>query len=583
MSYGELDITDNTTNIISSNIPSYLPEKLRKWMCRFEFNHGRPIRIIHIGNIANNAYQNASLMRQAGIECDVLCFDYYHIMACPEWEEADYKGGIRNQFYPNWNKVSLGHYKRPKWFVQGPLKLCVRYLTARQSGDEHLTNKYWKLLSYSNRTEPIESKDWPRMAMYTVLFGLTRWYNALTDPARVSRKLRDIEGHIRGQYSRVWKTVEIIWPLFKQGLIYLSWALMKLRIIIEKKSCDQEYKNITSNLIKSFKEAFPNRNDQLISDDLIRYKTTLWPLRKIFSFYDLVIGYGIDPIYPMVADVPYFAMEHGTLRDIPYEADSMGRLTALAYHKAKGVFVTNSDCLNSARNLANNRAIMIPHPYDECLTSSRVEKGETLRLREELLQNLDANILLFHPTRQDWKQGTGYADKGNDLFFRAFSKLRKSGIKVGIICCMWGRNVSQSRELIESLECSSYVAWYEPMASIAFERMITACDVVVDQFVLGAFGGVLYRALTLGKPVCTYLDESNVSSCYGSIPPVLNCTNEEEIVKSLMNAVNTPGILNTIGNQGKDWMSDHHSGKQTIITQLELIKSSIENEYKKIE
>jgi len=253
-------------------------------------------------------------------------------------------------------------------------------------------------------------------------------------------------------------------------------------------------------------------------------------------------------------------------------------LTALAYHKAKGVFVTNSDCLNSARKLANDRAIMIPHPYDECLTLSRVENEETLRLREELLQSLDADILLFHPTRQDWKQGTGYADKGNDMFFRAFSKLRKSGIKVGIVCCLWGRNISQSRELIDSLDCTSYVAWYKPMASVAFERMIGASDVVVDQFILGAFGGVLYRALTLGKPVCTYLDESTVNSCYGSIPPVLNCCNEEEIVKSLMNAINTPEILNSIGNQGKDWMAEHHSGKQTIIIQLELIKSTIERE-----
>ena len=52
-------------------------------------------------------------------------------------------------------------------------------------------------------------------------------------------------------------------------------------------------------------------------------------------------------------------------------------------------------------------------------------------------------------------------------------------------------------------------------------------DKGVDQFVSGAFGGVLYRALTLGQPVFTYLDDSGVSSSYGATPLVFNCSNEK--------------------------------------------------------
>jgi len=102
-------------------------------------------------------------------------------------------------------------------------------------------------------------------------------------------------------------------------------------------------------------------------------------------------------------------------------------------------------------------------------------------------------------------------------------------------------------------------------------------DKGVDQFVSGAFGGVLYRALTLGQPVFTYLDDSGVSSSYGATPLVFNCSNEKEIVEAIISAINNPSMLDSIGSRGKDWMNEYLSGKQTVITQLELIKSVLEN------
>ncbi len=90
---------------------------------------GRPLRVLHIGNIANNAYNNARIQRQYGIEADVLCYDYYHVMATPEWED----GGLTTQLnpsLPNWWKSNLRGFRRPNWYVQGPLTLCLEYLDA---------------------------------------------------------------------------------------------------------------------------------------------------------------------------------------------------------------------------------------------------------------------------------------------------------------------------------------------------------------------------------------------------------------------------------------------------------------------
>ena len=65
---------------------------------------------------------------------------------------------------------------------------------------------------------------------------------------------------------------------------------------------------------------------------------------------------------------------------------------------------------------------------------------------------------------------------------------------------------------------------------------MSACvgaDIVVDQFKLGAFGGVVFKAIAVGTPILTYLDESLLSGQYSERPPVVNCRTTEEIVEKM--------------------------------------------------
>ena len=125
----------------------------------FKDTHKRPPRVLHIGNIANNAYLNAKFLNEAGFDCDVMCYDYYHIMACPEWEDAEYQGQIEDQSNPDWTKVDLGAFRRPSWFAQGPLATCMDYLIARREGNADKANIYWHALSVANKTKAEESVE----------------------------------------------------------------------------------------------------------------------------------------------------------------------------------------------------------------------------------------------------------------------------------------------------------------------------------------------------------------------------------------------------------------------------------------
>jgi len=521
---------------------------------RFRAAHGRDPRALHVTNIANNAYNNAKLLARHGLGGDVVCPDYYHIMACPEWEDADFHGEVEDHFAPHWWGLDLRGFERPRWFAQGPLPLCLAYLEARHEAHTSRADALWWLLGRCNGTLPPTGRrlldaDAARIA----LAGLDRYLWAALCPDVVERKVQALLGS--GGAGRGLRTLSRaargVSAAALQGLLALP-GVRSLRT--EARALAQE-----------FARAFPQRRDVLSAQDVwyCARARALW--QRVLGRYDIVIGYGIGPIAARIAGYPCFAMEHGTLREIPFEDSAMGRLTALGYRAAEHVFVTNLDCMPQAYELAGDRVTFVNHPFDE---HHGQDVGGSQALREELCARLDAEFLCFFPTRHDWVAGTGYADKGNDELLRAFGALRRSGRRVGLVCCRWGRNVADSERLLAELGVAAHVAWYEPMGMVRFERMAKSCDVVADQFRLGAFGGVVFKSLAVGAPVCTFLDQEQVSRAFPEPPPVLNCRGEDEIRRVLSRAMDDPGALAARARASRAWMLRYHAGDRTAEQQL---------------
>jgi glycosyltransferase involved in cell wall biosynthesis len=120
----------------------------RRWLDDFESTHGRKPRILHVGNVANNGYNNAKVLVEAGFECHALCYDYYHIMGCPEWEDADFTGMVSDHFAPDWREVDLQGFERPRWFSQGPRIWAIAYLLATLQGRERSARLLWRWLAF---------------------------------------------------------------------------------------------------------------------------------------------------------------------------------------------------------------------------------------------------------------------------------------------------------------------------------------------------------------------------------------------------------------------------------------------------
>jgi glycosyltransferase involved in cell wall biosynthesis len=543
--------------------PQLLNMPNQAWLEAFVSRYARAPRVLMIGNIANNAYNNAKILNQAGLDCDVICYDYYHVMGCPEWEDADLSRSPKNDFWPNWVGIQMGGYERPRWFAQGPVLDCIDYLISRRKGADDTEKKWRTLLIRTLVSRPRNLTE----ALIRVNFSFKAWSRPLRIKLHVSRiKLQLwINSHAPSLYFQ----------LLKIKKLQVRW--MSPHAVRGKQSCQVQlstepflsplYVPVRAReLVRVFGAEFPYREDKLSVSDTDSYAHYFSEWKKLLGLYDIVIGFSTDPFIPLLCEKRYFAVEHGTLRDIPFAPDGQGRRTALAYRLAEHCFVTNFDCAANADKLAPGRYTLINHPYDE---DHGLSVGGADELRDRLQRELDCDFLFFHPTRQDWVEGTGYADKRNEVFLHAFGALRRRGLRVGLVICAWGANVAQSRRLLAEVGSSRYVRWTPPLAITPFERMCKACDVVVDQFKLGAFGGVVFKAMAVGTPIVTFLNEVLVSDQYSELPPVINCQTAADIESAIESIVQDPIKLSRIGKQSRDWIYRHHGKRETINKQMD--------------
>ena len=154
MTVRSFDVTDRPVGMLST----------------FQQRMGRPLRVLHVGNIANNAYNNARIQRQHGIEADVLCHDYYHTMASPEWEDGNFVGEAGDSDFPDWWAVDLKGFRRPRWFAQGPLDPSIRYLLAYRTKSLH-AHWLWHLL---------EAERWLLCRRSAFSVRVRKWIHART-------------------------------------------------------------------------------------------------------------------------------------------------------------------------------------------------------------------------------------------------------------------------------------------------------------------------------------------------------------------------------------------------------------------
>lgn len=558
-----------------SELPRYDDDAAVSFLSEFRTRHGRAPRILHVGNIANNAYVNAKLLNEIGFDCDVLCHDYYHIMGCPEWEEVEFSGDIGDPFFPRWWAVDLKGYRRPRWFAQGPFQACVSYLIARRSGKRRTAGIKWAWLAYERfRACSHGAGGTPADAWTSCRIGAERSVRYF------AKSMKQFVEAARIFLSSLAKGIDAIASLTASLVIAMVlclqaplllvgkpiWTPSRLRSVRAARQATSKTLTVSVDsaqlLVDEFRSRFPSRVPQLTTGDVAPFIARAAEMATLFRHYDIVHCYSTDPIYGMLTDVRYVAFEHGTIREIPFEDSSVGRMTLLAYAKAAAVVLTNADNLIRAKVIRTDWAKIIPglHRFDERPIERIVAGLDACPAPAERF-GFDHGIrVLFAPARH------AHAVKGNDKVIDAIAiAWKRYPGRFKVVFVEWGDDLQASKSRIAALGISAAVHWVAPLDAKALVKVYAAVDCVIDQFLLPCFGGVPIDVMVVGRcPVMTYIDDDLMKEYYGEALPVLNCHAVEEISNALGVVVEDPARCACIAREARRWMSEHHTHRHVV-------------------
>ncbi|OKO82806.1 hypothetical protein AC628_04065 [Bradyrhizobium sp. NAS96.2] len=589
----------------------------------FQRRMGRPLRVLHIGNIANNAYNNARIQRKCGIEADVLCYNYYHIMGCPEWEDGALEEGSsalgKDPFKPDWWATSLKGWKRPRWFVQGPSALCIQYLFARNAGWRTTAYLKWLELELaalqdarSGENVGPPAKNVPRrlnfllrpVSLYRIWLGtfvangligrecqasrFEAWLDRISAAAWLVIARRGPEADVearaalstlredvrqlraRGMQEASSSLVRSLIHRFLTLVALLEQATLK-RIPVSKPGCVARSMSEPVTRAKEIETLLDEiRKDPAELDgQSLRYReeyVTEHPraFEVILPHYDIIQGYAIDGLIPMINGVKNFCCyEHGTLREIPFENNLTGLICRFSFQRAPAVFVTNSDVLPSVERLGlkKDRVFYLPHAFDN-------QKLQAFReAHPELNPPTGGPVIFFSPSRHHWKRGNSSWLKGNDVIIRAAAEVAREAGNFRLVFVEWGQEVADSKNLIEELGLSELVEWTPTMSKGELWQRYCGSHAVVDQFNVPALGGVGFETMALGVRLISAIDKQQTALFFGEEPPLLAASNVAECAARMREVIQDPLDTRGRGQAASQWMSTFHSAERIVALQ----------------
>ena len=481
------------------------------------------LRVLHIGNIANNAYNIAKALRErTDIEADVFTNSYCRYISQPEWEDVEFDPVQYDDFtVPDWGSVDLKGFKRPDWYF------------------ENLDPKVW------DRLGNFDNKAMLRTAEN--LFETASFLKGAKKIKSIFDKKRLTKGGLR-KCSSFYESlfVDPYHSVNDDYMLYLKAA----------------YEKFFSGILTA-----------LTMDELKdgAKQSTLRGHQKLFSKYDIIQAYGVwEPMHPLLVtpSVPFVTFEHGSMREHPFMPETVGRLLALAYKKSFKNIITNGDSIHAIKRLGLDNYVFIPHPVDD--TKFCPQKTD---FRDKLLGEYGCSYILFAPARQNWRY------KGNDKIFRAYSKLVKYFGKgsVKLLVSDWGQEVEKSKQMVRDIGIERDVVWLPPLCKPRLAKYYNASDLVLDQFMLGAFGTTTPEAMACGKPVVSFYKPEDHQWCFEDHPPIINAYSSDDIYESIERGLKDPEKLHSIGVKSLEWYKENHSLDKVVSGHVKIyeeIKSS---------
>jgi len=287
-------------------------------------------------------------------------------------------------------------------------------------------------------------------------------------------------------------------------------------------------------------------------------------LVRMIREYDIVVAHNPYYTYSQFTGVPYLIYDTGTIRYYPFGNNFFDKLARRGYKKAKGLIITNPDTFDVSDKLSfldQKCVFFTPFSIDPEKYKPKINN----ELREKFVNSDE--LLLFSPTRQDWKA------KGNDMMIKAYAQFSKEFPKSKFILVGWSTDEQKSKELVQKMGLTEKIIWIKPVSKNELIRFYNIADIVLDQFILGSWGSTTPEAMSCEKPVLMFYNKKHIIRAFGEEPPVLNSSTENEILENLLKLACDKKFRTALGIESRKWIIKTHSPEIVGKKHLEIFKN----------
>lgn len=267
---------------------------------------------------------------------------------------------------------------------------------------------------------------------------------------------------------------------------------------------------------------------------------------------------------------PYIACATGSdLREVAMSRGVSGRLMRLFFQRAARTLLLNLDMVDLTERAGLVGAEFFPFMID----TEKYSPGAVDRA-----YGSPDHLLFFMASHLDWGVVDNAAGrnstKGNDRFIKAFARYVSERGRAHAVILDRGSDHDVARELIAELGISQHVTVLPEMRKDELVKHYRMADVVVDQFDVGAFGTLGLEAMSCGKPVMIYINNSCADRCYPERPPVLNARTEEDIFHQIELASDA-SFRQEKGAQAREWILKYHEASLVADRLIDIYEDAI--------
>lgn len=294
--------------------------------------------------------------------------------------------------------------------------------------------------------------------------------------------------------------------------------------------------------------------------EYLSYMKTLIALQEM----DVTWGASHGVYLSYLANRPYVVSQTGG--DIWFEAsrnDMLGHLVRKSFASARVFLASNPWSFAHARRYGFRNVVYLPLTLDESLY---IDGTGNSRLEWEAR---GGSFFVLSSSRLDER------NKGSSIGIEGFASFSRNCPGARLVLIGWGREVKQTKALIEKLGISDKVIYLPISSKGRIRDYLRSADVFLDQFVLGYYGSAGLEAMACGLPVIGRIEKEQYDAiCETGAPPILNSATSEEVAMNL-NFLSVEQTQHQLIRQAtRKWFLDNQSSQRWLKETMGILVST---------